>query len=48
VAQLVKIILEAGDLEYRIMIAATVSDPTPLQFLLQAQAKLKKHNSASL
>jgi F0F1-type ATP synthase alpha subunit len=35
-AQLVKIISEAGVLEYRIIVAATALDPTPLQFLLQA------------
>lgn len=33
VAQLVKILLEAGALEYSIIVAATASDPAPLQFL---------------
>jgi F-type H+-transporting ATPase subunit alpha len=33
VAQLVKILSEAGALEYSIIVAATASDPAPLQFL---------------
>ena len=33
VAQLVKILAEAGALEYSIIVAATASDPAPLQFL---------------
>ena len=33
VAQLVKILAEAGALEYTIIVAATASDPAPLQFL---------------
>jgi F-type H+-transporting ATPase subunit alpha len=33
VAQLVKILSEAGTLEYCIIVAATASDPAPLQFL---------------
>src|SRR5688572_5230569 len=33
VAQLVKILSEAGALEYCIIVAATASDPAPLQFL---------------
>jgi len=33
VAQLVKILEEAGALEYSIIVAATASDPAPLQFL---------------
>ena len=33
VAQLVKILSEAGALEYTIIVAATASDPAPLQFL---------------
>jgi F-type H+-transporting ATPase subunit alpha len=32
-AQLVKILLEAGALEYRIIVAVIASNPTPLQFL---------------
>nr|KJB33757.1 hypothetical protein B456_006G029500 [Gossypium raimondii] len=33
VAQLVQILSEANALEYSILVAATASDPTPLQFL---------------
>ena len=33
VAQLVKILSEAGALDYSIIVAATASDPAPLQFL---------------
>jgi F-type H+-transporting ATPase subunit alpha len=33
VAQLVKLLAEAGALEYSIIVAATASDPAPLQFL---------------
>jgi F0F1-type ATP synthase alpha subunit len=33
VAQLVKILSEAGALEYCIIVVATASDPAPLQFL---------------
>ena len=33
VAQLVKILSEAGALEYSVIVAATASDPAPLQFL---------------
>jgi F0F1-type ATP synthase alpha subunit len=33
VTQLVKILSEAGALEHRIIVAATASNPTPLQFL---------------
>ena len=33
VAQIVKILSEAGALEYSIIVAATASDPAPLQFL---------------
>jgi F0F1-type ATP synthase alpha subunit len=32
-AQLVKILSEAGALEYLIIVATTASDPAPLQFL---------------